>query len=81
MVEVRSPSTGCYDRTTKRAVYAEWGVRAYWLADPIEPAVRVLHLVNGRYQEVGVVRAGESVDMEVPYPLTLSLPEAPAQDS
>lgn len=35
VVEVRSPSTGCYDRTTKRAVYAEWGVRASF-----EPASR-----------------------------------------
>lgn len=75
VVEVRSPSTGLYDRTTKRAVYAEWGVPAYWLADPTEPAVRVLELGGTtRYREVTVVRAGETAELAVPYPLTLSLP-------
>ncbi len=81
VVEVRSPSSELYDRTTKGAIYAEWGVPAYWLADSSEPAVQVLHLVNGRYREVVVVRAGESADLEVPYPLTLSLPAASGHDN
>ncbi len=78
VVEVRSPSTGLYDRTLKRAVYAEWGVPAYWLADPTEPSVRVLELDDGdRYREATVVRAGESVELTTPYPLTLALPDIP----
>ena len=75
VVEVRSPSSGLYDRTTKRAVYEKWGVPAYWLADPREPSVQVLQLDGtGEYREVSLVRAGDSVDVEVPYPVTLALP-------
>jgi Uma2 family endonuclease len=75
VVEVRSPSTGLYDRTAKRAVYAEWGVPGYWLADPQVPSVTVLELDRaGRYREQAMVHAGESVQLVVPYPLTLSLP-------
>jgi Uma2 family endonuclease len=33
VVEVLSPSTSDYDLTTKRRIYAELGVRHYWLAD------------------------------------------------
>lgn len=78
VVEVRSSSTGLYDRTTKRAVYAEWGVPSYWLADPTEPSVRVLELDDGdRYREVAVVRRGMSVELTMPYPLTLALPDIP----
>lgn len=34
VVEVRSPSTGFYDRTAKSAAYAEFGVPHLWLIDP-----------------------------------------------
>ena len=33
-VEIVSPSTGTYDRVTKRDLYARYGVPEYWLVDP-----------------------------------------------
>ena len=34
VVEVISPTSGDYDRWTKRRVYAELGVAHYWIVDP-----------------------------------------------
>ncbi len=34
VVEILSPSTEEWDRTTKRQLYASYGVRELWLADP-----------------------------------------------
>jgi Uma2 family endonuclease len=42
VVEVLSPSTGYYDLTAKRRVYAETGAREYWIVDPMEETVEVL---------------------------------------
>jgi Uma2 family endonuclease len=51
VVEVASPSTTMLDRTEKRAVYAEAGIPAYWLVDPVAHTVTVLELVDGTYVE------------------------------
>ena len=42
VVEVTSPSTGARDRAVKRNIYAEHGVREYWLADPDTKTVSVM---------------------------------------
>jgi len=34
VIEVLSPSTGYYDLTEKKDVYAEFGVKEYWMVDP-----------------------------------------------
>jgi Uma2 family endonuclease len=49
VLEVLSPSTRRYDRQTKLSVYAEAGVREYWLADPLARTVEVLVLRDGAY--------------------------------
>ena len=49
VVEARSPSTAWLDQGRKRALYEEHGVAHYWLADPSEPSLTVLDLVDGRY--------------------------------
>jgi Uma2 family endonuclease len=54
VVEVASPSTSRLDRTEKRLVYAEFGIRAYWLVDPARRSVTVLELVDGAYVEGAV---------------------------
>jgi Uma2 family endonuclease len=51
VAEVESTSTTLLDRTEKRAVYAEAGIPAYWLVDPVAPTVTVLELVDGAYVE------------------------------
>lgn len=72
MVEVLSPSTRRIDRTAKRLAYEEAGVPAYWLVDPDVPAVTVLELVDGRYEEVAVVAGEESYTASTPFPVEIT---------
>ncbi len=46
-VEVLSGSTRLTDLGTKRLVFEEAGVPAYWLVDPDVPSLTVLHLEDG----------------------------------
>jgi Uma2 family endonuclease len=47
VVEVLSPSNPRHDRKTKFEVYAEAGVREYWIVDPDERSIEV-HSLEGR---------------------------------
>lgn len=49
VIEVLSPGTAQYDRTTKFHLYAEAGVREYWLADPDACAIEVYVLRGHAY--------------------------------
>jgi Uma2 family endonuclease len=73
LVEVESPRTS-RDRVLKPALYAAAGIPAYWrveLDGPGTPAV-VMHVLDGGvYRETGTVRAGESVVVDVPFPVEL----------
>lgn len=51
----------------KRRAYEEEGVVSYWIVDPKAPALTVLELVDGAYQEVARVAADQ--------PWTASLPD------
>lgn len=48
VVEVESPSTRRRDRTAKRGWYRRYGVREYWLIDPIAATVTVVELERAR---------------------------------
>ena len=72
VVEVLSPSTRRLDRTAKRAAYEEAGVPAYWIVDPEGPAVTVLELVDGRYEERAAVAGEETLAVSVPFPVQLT---------
>jgi Uma2 family endonuclease len=60
IVEVLSPSTMKLDRTLKMRRYAEFGVREYWLADPVEKEIEVLTLKGEIYESMGVFGDEES---------------------
>ncbi len=53
VVEILSPSTASLDRTVKRSLYAEHGVREYWIADPAAQTIAVMLLRDGRFEVVG----------------------------
>ncbi len=71
VVEVRAPSTRRFDEGTKRLVYEAGGVPAYWLVDPDEPRLTVLHLEAGRYVEHVTVAGDEAYEATVPFPVTI----------
>jgi hypothetical protein len=73
-VEVVSPGSRRMDRMVKPSVLAENGVRACWrveLLGPGTPAVVMYELSDGMYREVRTMRAGESVVVDVPFPVEL----------
>ncbi len=73
-VEVVSPGSVLTDRLTKPAVFAQAGVPAYWrveLDGPGAPIVVVYALDGAAYSEVVTARAGETVAVNMPYPVEL----------
>lgn len=50
VIEILSPGTRRRDLTTKRDLYARFGVREYWPVDPDKRTVEVLALVGVGYQ-------------------------------
>ena len=59
LVEILSPSTANYDRTTKRNLYARHGVGEYWLVDPYAKTITVLLLGAGGYDTYAVFGEGD----------------------
>lgn len=52
VIEVFSPSSRRMDLIRKQALYATYGVREYWLVDPVARTVQVLSLRDQRFESV-----------------------------
>ena len=52
VVEILSPSTRRRDLGRKEELYAEYGIREYWVVDPKARSVSVYVLRDGRYKEL-----------------------------
>lgn len=71
--EIASASTAAHDRVTKRALYAEHGVRHYWIVDPEARTLEALELSDARWVELGAwdeaararIAPFEEVELEV----------------
>jgi Uma2 family endonuclease len=50
VIEVVSPTNRAHDLVTKRALYAQGGVREYWVVDPATRALEVLTLDRGAFR-------------------------------
>lgn len=75
VVELESTSTRRRDRISKPEWYAAGGADAYWLVE----ANQTIHVHSqptpeGLWNEVHVVRPGESMDLTEPFPVTLRSP-------
>ena len=73
VVEILSPSTASMDKTTKRGLYAEHGVREYWIADPAAQTVAVMLLRDGGFEEVGSYGLEDTLTSPTLEGLTLEL--------
>ncbi len=67
-VEVLSPSTRSVDLLLKRGVYAESGVEAYWVVDPLEPSVQAWRLLDGERADAGRASGDEVLELTTPFP-------------
>jgi Uma2 family endonuclease len=64
-VEVLPPSTAPLDRGKKSQIYAEAGVREYWIVDPDARTIELFVLRKSSYELVGKHEAGETVRSEI----------------
>lgn len=72
VIEILSPSTIERDRTTKRTLYARYGVREYWLVDLNDETVDVLSLTESGYERLGELGRSDALtsalldELEIP---------------
>ncbi len=59
VVEVVSPDNPARDLVEKRRDYAAVGVPEYWIVNPLDATIVVLHLRDGAYVEHGVFGRGD----------------------
>jgi len=72
VVEILSPGTRRRDLTTKRDLYARFGVREYWMVDPDARTVTVLALAGDTYEPAPAGEGG-AIQSRVLPGLTLAL--------
>ncbi len=58
VIEILSPSTSQRDRQLKRKVYANYGVKEYWLVDPETDSIQVLRLGEADFSDCGNFGSG-----------------------
>ena len=61
IVEIRSDSTAERDESFKRQLYADFGVKEYWLVDPEAATISVLLLGEKGYAEAATYTAGQTL--------------------
>jgi Uma2 family endonuclease len=72
MVEISSPGTAPYDRHTKYRLYAEAGVKEYWIVDPDACAVDVYalrgnaYVLFGHYVGDGIIQSELLPELRIP---------------
>ena len=65
IIEILSPGTLRRDRREKYELYERFGVREYWMTDPVGQFVEVCVWVNGTYKRQGVYGPDESFESPV----------------
>jgi Uma2 family endonuclease len=65
IVEVLLPSTARYDKDYKFKLYQKYGVREYWIVDPVHQYIEVFSLENKKFKQLGVYQADHSFESPV----------------
>jgi Uma2 family endonuclease len=73
VLEILSPATTLIDRSTKRQLYARYGVPYYWIVDPEARTVEAYGLSEGGYQLAARAAGSETVSLP-PFPTSPSFP-------
>ena len=61
VVEILSPSTAYYDLKKKKVMYEKYGVKEYWIVDPMEKTIDVLILRGGSFTQNAQVKLNQTV--------------------
>ena len=77
VMEVISPHGAIRDRHEKSALYARFGVKEYWLADPANRSVEVFLLENGGYKLQSAAEGSGEVKSSVLPGLLLNIAQMP----
>ncbi len=80
IVEILSPTTRAVDRTTKMHLYAQAGVREYWIVDSDAETLEVFALDAGAYVLAAALRNGETHRSALLEDLDVALEEVFAPD-
>lgn len=76
MIEISSERTRRIDETTKRKLYERFGVREYWVVDPVLETVRVYRQTAGGFANAVELSAEAADRLESPLLPGLELPLA-----
>ena len=60
VVEILSPSTARHDRVTKFRLYEKYGVREYWIIDPVQRLIEVWILRGEAFQRQNIYGPDET---------------------
>ena len=74
VVEILSPTTESRDRGIKLKTYARFGVREYWIVDPVAQAIEVYRLTAEGFHFAATCAKGKTI--ETPLLPGFSLPVA-----
>ncbi|WP_052329855.1 Uma2 family endonuclease [Thermicanus aegyptius] len=75
VVEIMSESTGKRDKTIKKKLYERFGVKEYWVVDPVYRLVEQFVLDNGRYLLEAILTEQDRLNARTVHCLTLDLKE------
>lgn len=65
IIEVVSPGTEKMDRGDKFQLYEGYGVREYWIANPVEAFIEVWRSAEGKFRRVGIFESEERFESVV----------------
>jgi len=65
IIEIFSPGTATRDKREKYQLYQRYGVREYWMVDPVGQYVEVCVLKDGKFMQQGVYGPDDSFESPV----------------
>jgi Uma2 family endonuclease len=74
-IELLSPSTGYYDLTKKKDLYERFGVKEYWIIDPLEHSIDIFANRNGTFELIFSGRGNSEAMSEVLPGFTVEIEE------
>ena len=75
VVEVVSPGTETRDRTYKKHLYGRYGVREYWIVDPVAETVVVYQSSGAKFDDPTTYRADDTLNSTLFVGLDINLRE------